>query len=313
MDKKISNDLMIDKMVLIANLYYKSKLSQQEIARKLNVSRPWVSKLLSRAEELGIVKIEIDSPTFGNSHLEKQIKSTYGIPYVGVIDTSDSSKDYVSIAAVNYFVSQIRPNDIIGVGWGNSVSRFVRQLLPMHLPKTQVVPLAGSFGFSEETLPNYIAMQFAHKLGGTSTPLHAPAFCSSKEEYDALIVNEQTKKVLSLAEHADIAICGIGSFTNSFLYRHNILSPEDVHALKEAHALGDFTLQFIDKDGRPVNTDICRRIVKANIYKVRRYARTVIGMAEGEEKVEIIRAVLSRQLVSAFFTDEATAFALLES
>ena len=62
-----NNDSMLDKMTLIATLYYKDKLSQQEIAKKLHISRPWVSKLLSRAEELGIVKIEIESPISGNS------------------------------------------------------------------------------------------------------------------------------------------------------------------------------------------------------------------------------------------------------
>ena len=56
MSKRESPDAMLDKMVLAATLYYKEKLSQQEIAKRLNVSRPWVCKLLSRAEDLGIVK-----------------------------------------------------------------------------------------------------------------------------------------------------------------------------------------------------------------------------------------------------------------
>lgn len=62
MKKKENADTMLDKIVLVANLYYKNKLSQQEIAKKLNISRPWVSKLLSRAEDLGIVKIGSTPP-----------------------------------------------------------------------------------------------------------------------------------------------------------------------------------------------------------------------------------------------------------
>ena len=61
MKKKENADNMLDKIVLVATLYYKNKLSQQEIAKKLSISRPWVSKLLSRAEDLGIVKIETAS------------------------------------------------------------------------------------------------------------------------------------------------------------------------------------------------------------------------------------------------------------
>lgn len=65
MNKNEHPDLMYDKIVLVANLYYKNNLSQREIANRLNISRPWVSKLLSRAEDLGIVKIKIDSPISG--------------------------------------------------------------------------------------------------------------------------------------------------------------------------------------------------------------------------------------------------------
>ncbi len=81
MKKKENPDNMLDKIVLVATLYYKNKLSQQEIAKKLSISRPWVSKLLSRAEDLGIVKIEINSPVTGNSQLEEALKEKYGLSY----------------------------------------------------------------------------------------------------------------------------------------------------------------------------------------------------------------------------------------
>lgn len=45
-----------------AKLYYEHQLSQQEISKKLGVSRPTVSRLLKQARETGIVKIEIIDP-----------------------------------------------------------------------------------------------------------------------------------------------------------------------------------------------------------------------------------------------------------
>ena len=72
MNKNEHPDLMYDKIVLVANLYYKNNLSQREIANRLNISRPWVSKLLSRAGDVGIVKIKIDSPNSGIPHLEEK-------------------------------------------------------------------------------------------------------------------------------------------------------------------------------------------------------------------------------------------------
>lgn len=197
-EKLENNDAMLDRITLIATLYYKDKLSQQEIAKKLNISRPWVSKLLTRAEELGIVKIEIESPILGNTQLEQQLCDKYQLEYASVIDNSDTSKDYLSMAAVNYFISQIKPTDVIGVAWGNAVSRFIRHIHPLKFSDIQIVPLAGSFGASFDTLPNYNVIQLANLTGGKSHLLHFPAFCSSKEEYETLSSNPKFNQPLIL-------------------------------------------------------------------------------------------------------------------
>ena len=46
-------------MIETARLYYEHHFSQQLIANKLGISRPGISRLLQRAREAGIVKIEI--------------------------------------------------------------------------------------------------------------------------------------------------------------------------------------------------------------------------------------------------------------
>ena len=104
MAKKETDDLMYNKILLAANLYYKNHFSQQEIAKRLNVSRPWVSKLLAKALELGIVKITIDSPLSGDSDLEETLQQKYNLQKVVVIDRDDAYKDYVAQAAANYFM-----------------------------------------------------------------------------------------------------------------------------------------------------------------------------------------------------------------
>ena len=90
MTTNTSSDSMFHRMVLISNLYYKEKLSQQQIAKKLNISRPWVSKLLARAEELGIVKIEVLSPFTNNTAMENALIKKYNMKYVGVIQSSEN-------------------------------------------------------------------------------------------------------------------------------------------------------------------------------------------------------------------------------
>ena len=309
MSKRESPDAMLDKMVLAATLYYKEKLSQQEIAKRLNVSRPWVSKLLSRAEDLGIVKIEIVSPLSGNSELERNLCEKYGLQHAGVADKKD--RDYVSLAAAQYFVSQLESNDVVGIGWGDAISRFLRELTPLHLPNVHTVPLAGSFGATKETLPNYHAIELARKLGGQPHLLHLPAFCGSQEEYDLLSESQMWNELRHMGEHADLAVVGIGTLFSSFLTRNQVLSEGEQKELAEAGAVGDVILHFLNEEGESVETELTKRLLRVDIAEVKKHARTVIAIAEGMEKLPVIRAALRRGLADSFFTDTETAEALL--
>ena len=310
--KKRNDDYNIDKMVLVSTLYYKNNLSQQEIAKKLNVSRPWISKLLKRAQDSGIVKISIQSPVDGNSPLEKILKDSYHLNFSKVISNHDSGKDYVSMAAANYFISIIQEKDTIGIGWGSAVSRFIQEMIAVHMNGVKTVPLAGSFGTTFETLPNYSAIQLAEKLSGTANLLHAPALCSSEEEYNTLMKNAAILQTIEMGEHSDIIVTGIGALGSSFITRNHILNEDSMKELENASVTGDILLQFFDKDSMPVAPGFAKNIIKADIYKAKENARCVIAIAEGIEKVDIIHSVLSSGLVDAFFTNTETAKALID-
>lgn len=46
----------------VASLYYEQDLTQAEIAKRLNISRPQVSRLLAEGRQEGVVKITIHYP-----------------------------------------------------------------------------------------------------------------------------------------------------------------------------------------------------------------------------------------------------------
>ncbi len=307
--KNNSSDSMFYKMVLISNLYYKEKLSQQEIAKKLNISRPWVSKLLARAEELGIVKIEVLSPFANNVAMENALMEKYHLKYAGVIQ--DDNLDNVAFAAANYFVSELHEKDVVGVGWGKSVSKLIAKTPSVYFPEVQLVPLSGSFGNTLSVLPNYNTIQLSQKLNGIAKVFHAPMVCSSQQEYQTLVSNEHTQIFLKMAENANIILLGIGVFETSIVPQYGILEQNEIEELKQKKAIGDVGLSYFDKHGNLVETEKTKQMIKANIIKASKNARTVIGIAGGMNKVPIIDVALSLHLFTAFFTDEKTASALL--
>lgn len=49
----------VKRLEIIARMYYEGKLTQREIAFKLGVSRPLISRLLQDARDLGLVEIRV--------------------------------------------------------------------------------------------------------------------------------------------------------------------------------------------------------------------------------------------------------------
>ncbi len=136
----------------------------------------------------------------------------FGLSAVTVIGETQgaSVEKVIAKAAAHYFISVVQPEDVIGVGWGKSVAAVVSQMVPLSLPKTRVVPLAGSFGTELDYLPNAGAVQLAQTIGGTPSLIHSPAFCHSVEEYRAILSNPQTSEVIEAGNHADIHMLGMG-------------------------------------------------------------------------------------------------------
>ena len=65
------------RLVEISRLYYEEGLTQAEIAGRLDISRPAVSKLLAEARIRGIVKIEIKSPLESNENLLRPFPGSF--------------------------------------------------------------------------------------------------------------------------------------------------------------------------------------------------------------------------------------------
>ena len=64
----------------ITRLYYEEEWTQQRIAKKFNMSRSLVSKLLSKARKLGIVEIIIHDEEFHPYRkLEEELKKRFQI------------------------------------------------------------------------------------------------------------------------------------------------------------------------------------------------------------------------------------------
>ncbi|TFG95552.1 MAG: MarR family transcriptional regulator, partial [Calditrichales bacterium] len=125
------NDIAI--LVEAARLYYQHDLSQAEIARKMGVSRPSISRLLQRAREEGIVRIEVRDPLEKGTRQETELQSKFGLKKVIIVPADPQPlkrKHRLGQAAVTFLESLATDNLVLGVSWGTTMQEIARQLSP---------------------------------------------------------------------------------------------------------------------------------------------------------------------------------------
>ena len=59
--------------------YYKDELTQDEIARRLSVSRASVGRLLDRARKVGLVSITLNAEYLDAFELSGKLRRTFGL------------------------------------------------------------------------------------------------------------------------------------------------------------------------------------------------------------------------------------------
>lgn len=313
MDQVYNEMNITDKITLIAEMYYAYGLTQGEIAEKLMISKPWVSKLLNRAIDLGIVRIEVLSHFAGFKELQDDLQKKYGTKiFIVKNPTTGDGVTNIGKAVANYLLARIRPGDTIGVSWGATLSVMIEQLIPMQMRDVTVVPLVGGVGSNAACLSNLAAIKMAEKFGAQCLLFHAQAFCSSKEEKEAILSNPEVRSVIERGNRSDIAFVGVGDLYSSTMVKSGFITEESIKELEKSGAIGDISLWFINQYGQILDHGINQQIVACSLQEVSKNAREVICMASGKQKVRTLDAALKGKWFTSLFTDISTAEELFQ-
>jgi DNA-binding transcriptional regulator LsrR (DeoR family) len=303
----------VELMIKVAELYYLDDIPQKEIAQKLNISRPKVSRILKSAKENKLIEIRINYPAPARSQLEKTFEKKFNLKETIIVRNLDDDKkrifSEVTMEAAKYIKRVAKEGDSIGVAWGRTL-RAVADIIGISEKKDiKVVQIIGSLGQSS-TSANEIVRKMAESFAGNYFVLPAPAIVNSSDIKDAIMKDDTIKNMLQMAREVNIALVGIGNVDeNSSFFRSGYLKHEDLKLLKQSKAVGDVCAHFLDIDGN-VCTDIDDRVIAISLEDLRKIPR-VIGVATGEDKVSSIAGALKSGVLDVLITDEKTAKAVL--
>jgi deoxyribonucleoside regulator len=304
-------------MVEVARLYYEHRFSQQQIADKLNISRPGVSRLLQKARDEGIVNIEIRDPQQTGTQMESAIKEKYALKQVIVVPSDNDTmviKQRLGKAAVSLLDGLMKPGIILGVSWGTTMQEVAHQVSGRQLKNVIIVQLNGGVSRAEyNTHASEIAQNIGLRYGAIPYLLPLPAIVDSPAVKDAILSDKNIKRTFDLAKQAPVVMFTIGLFNHdSVLVKADYFDKKQVDDLIGSGAVADICSRIITHDGKICSAALNTRTIGIDLEELRKKSLS-IAIAGGKEKLPAIRAGLKSNVFNTLITDEWIAGELIVS
>lgn len=313
------NSTETDDVLQAAWLYHVGQLSQQEVSRRLGISRFKVLRLLADARDLGLVRVSLEHETTSMLALADQLAARFSLteaqvaPMPGGPMGDAYARHAVGILAAG-FLSRIARGEApvtIGLGWGRTVAAMADALTGLRNPNLQFVSLMGSMTRTSQSSPFDVCARLAALTGGSAMFLPAPFLTDSEADCRVILRQRLVRETLEVARAAPYAIISVGECTpDSLLYSVGMLTPSEAQALQHVGAAADSTGKFFCADGSLADTDLNNRAPSIGLEDLRRADVTLL--AAGTTKARATLAVLRAGFLNRLIADEGLAIALLE-
>ena len=309
-----------DLITRIAWLYYKEKLTQQQIAERISLSRQKVQRLLEKARDLEIIQFTLKHPFVNLMTVETELRQRFGLRDAVVAPTTADSNlrsQAFAIAGAAYLERKLGTMQkcTLGIGWGNTTASLADYFEPkIANERIEIVSLIGNLMLNVSMNPYIMAEKMARKLGAPFYNIWAPAIAQTRERAEVFKSEPWIKEVLDIGRHADVILISIGEASESAsLFKMGYLSQTDLRRLIGKGAVGDILCRYFDARGEFIEDDVHDRVIGIPMEVFSDEQKLIIGVAGGKTKVSAIRAALLKKYVNVLITDEPTAAALLRS
>ncbi len=297
-----------DLLVQASRLYYELGETQNEVADRLGVTRPQVSRLLKRARAEGIVEIRIIDRDTADSLAADVLRARFRLDAVHLAPTlagpEDLTRRIVGRLAADVLRASIRDGAIIGIGHGASVGAAADALEGAATPiRATVVPLAGGYWSAGPDRDPF--RRIADAFGAQPHGLMAPGLLDDADTKRALEGHAGVQAMLDLWGRLDVALYGIGGRS----WGAASVGADVARDLDDTAAVGEVLIAPFDINGAFVCPQLRDRVLA---FDARRLGRVPvsIAVAAGSRKVDPILGALRSGVVRTLVTDVETAEAV---
>ncbi len=298
---------MTDKelMAEAAILYYEKKMTQQEIAKILYLSRQTVSKLLNEALTSGIVEITVHHPKKNCERLEQALREIFGLKQAVVAAAGSNGEDVRMMltvkAASDHLVPLLETGNLnFAVCWGRTMQALIAEMPILHTEGNTVFPLFGATDHENSYFAsNEMARCMADKIGASIKYAWFPYLPDREQDRELFQKTSYYHRIARLWSHIDLAVIGIGNREIPDLFQRTFGYTE-----RHEEAVGDLATHFFTEQGTFLKT--YQNTLCASTQDLRK-AKNVVAVACGSNKTEAIAGALRTGVIDVLITDEYTA------
>ena len=306
-------------LLRVAWFYYKDELTQDEIARRLSVSRASVGRMLDRARKVGLVSISLNADHLDAFEVSSELRRTFNLSEALVVPDHDKEPaDHhllnarLGLGGAQFMSTHLRPGGTLGVGWGETVSRVIASVNFGTVGPVHMVTLTGGVDGYLQTILSSKSESGTEPEATTATIIPTPIVASTPRLAAALKAEPTIQQVLTQACGVDQAIVGVGTpAPDATIVQMGYLAADDVRLLHDRGVVGDILGQFFDADGRVVNLPIHERRIGIELSDLASIPK-VVGVAGGLHKAEAILGALRGGFLDVLVTNELVALRLLQ-
>jgi DNA-binding transcriptional regulator LsrR (DeoR family) len=296
-------------------LYFVAGNTQDEIARKLAISRPTAQRLVSLCIAERLITFRLEHPIAACMELARRLTDRFGLQHCEVVPTDPEAASAtvgIAEAAAGFIEAGLRSEKpvTVALGTGRSLRAAVDQIHPMKCPNHQLVSLVGNITPDGSASFYDVLSKLADLTQARHYPMPLPVVMRNREERDLLLALEPVRRVHQLAERADITVVGIGQIdAEAQMFLDGFISRDELIDLMRRGAIGEVASWSYDAEGNILNEGLNARITSVRHQVPARGVK--VGVATGPAKVASIRAALRGRILNGLITNETTAEALL--
>lgn len=303
--------------VRAAWLHYAGGHTQAEVARKLGLTSLKAHRLITKANNEGLVKVYIDGDIAECVALENRLAERFRLGYCEVIpdlDEADLPLRALGIAGAQYLKRIIEDTEhqSIGIGHGRTLAACVNFLPRIHRPDKQIVSLLGGFSKKFAANPHDVIHLLAQRTAASAYVMPVPFFANTLKDKNVILQQFGIKEVMQMARQTSIKIAGIGAVdVSSSMVANSMLEKKEIRIVHKAGARGEMLGHFFDLGGKLVETELSGRTMGLTAKDLKK--TNITAVAGGDTKVKAIGSILKSGLLSGLITDERTARALIDT